>query len=59
MRMGRVASATEPPNCMRVSKDTRIESVYRWSISYFEVIRNIIIFASRGPKHRITGFGLV
>lgn len=28
-------------------------------IPYFEVIRNIVIFASRGPKHRITGLGLI
>ena len=59
MRIGRVASATEPPNCMRVSSDTNIEGVMQSMMPYFKVIRNIVVFASGGPKHRITGLGLI
>ena len=29
------------------------------SSPHFEVIRDVVIFASRGPKHRITGLCLV
>ena len=56
MRIGRVASATEPPNCEQVSKHAN-DHLER--SSHFEVIGDVVIFASWGTKHRITGLRLI
>ena len=56
MRIGRVASATEPPNCEQVSEYANDNL---GSFSNFEVIGDVVIFASWGTKHRITGLRLI
>lgn len=60
MRIGRVASATEPPNYHAVSIEWIYDLMMLKDAAYLEVIRYIVVLPSWSTiKWGVAGFGLV